>query len=68
MLGWLAEMPGFSVLLTIAAIGFLFLLVSLFFGEIFSHFGDLHFGHRGPGFFSVRIISVFITAFGGFGG
>lgn len=60
-------MSGFSVFLTIAAIGFLFLLVSLFFGEIFGHFGDVHFEHGGPGFFSVLIMSVFITAFGGFG-
>ena len=67
MPGWLAEMSGFSVFLTIAATGFLFLLVSLCFGEIFGHFGDVHFGHGGPGFFSVRIMSVFITAFGGFG-
>jgi hypothetical protein len=67
MPGWLAEMSGFSVFLTIAAIGFLFLLVSLCFGEIFGHFGDVHFEHDGPGFFSVLIMSVFITAFGGFG-
>jgi membrane protein implicated in regulation of membrane protease activity len=67
MPGWLAEMSSFSVFLTIAAIGFLFLLASLFFGEVFGHFGDVHFEHGGPGFFSVRIMSVFITAFGGFG-
>ncbi len=67
MPGWLSQLSGFSVFLTIAAIGFLFLLMSLMFGEIFGHLGDLHFEHGGPGFFSVRILSVFVTAFGGFG-
>ena len=58
----------FSVFLTIAAIGFLILLISLVFGELFDHFGvdhDVEMG--GPGFLSGRIISVFITGFGGFG-
>jgi membrane protein implicated in regulation of membrane protease activity len=61
---------AFSVFLAIAAVGFLFLMVSLFFGEIFEHFDgalDHDLDHGGPGFFSTRIISVFITAFGGFG-
>ncbi len=66
-----AQFSAFSVFLSIAAIGFLFLLVSLVFGEMFEHFGDGHFdhdlGHGGPGFFSVRVMSVFVTAFGGFG-
>jgi membrane protein implicated in regulation of membrane protease activity len=61
-------LPGlnaFSVFLGIGAIGFLILIVSLFFGEIFEHVdGD---DHGGPGFFSTRVMSVFITAFGGFG-
>ena len=61
----LGQVSAFSVFLTIAAIGFLFLLVSLFFGEMFGH--DLHFEHGGPGFFSARILSVLVTAFGGFG-
>ncbi len=63
-------LSAFSVFLAIAAVGFLFLVVSLFFGEIFEHFDgglDHDFDHGGPGFFSTRIISVFITAFGGFG-
>ena len=61
---------AFSVFLAIAAVGFLFLMISLFFGEIFEHFDgalDHDLDHGGPGFFSTRIISVFITAFGGFG-
>jgi membrane protein implicated in regulation of membrane protease activity len=58
----------FSVFLGIAAIGFLFLMISLVFGELFDHLGvdhDVDMG--GPGFFSGRIMSVFITGFGGFG-
>jgi membrane protein implicated in regulation of membrane protease activity len=69
---WLSQLSAFTAFLSIAAVGFLFLLISLIFGEIFEHFegadhdiGDL--GHGGPGFLSTRIISVFITAFGGFG-
>jgi membrane protein implicated in regulation of membrane protease activity len=66
-----SQVSAFSVFLGIAALGFLFLLISLMFGEIFEHFGDGHFehdlGHGGPSFFSVRIMSVFVTAFGGFG-
>jgi membrane protein implicated in regulation of membrane protease activity len=64
------QLNAFTVFLAIAAVGFLFLLVSLFFGEIFEHFDgglDHDVDHGGPGFFSTRIISVFITAFGGFG-
>ena len=67
----IAQSSAFTVFLGIAAIGFLFLLVSLIFGEIFEHFGDAHFdhdlGHGGPSFFSARVLSVFVTAFGGFG-
>jgi membrane protein implicated in regulation of membrane protease activity len=66
-----SQVSAFTVFLGIAAVGFVFLLVSLVFGEVFEHFGDGHFehdlGHGGPSFFSVRILSVFITAFGGFG-
>jgi membrane protein implicated in regulation of membrane protease activity len=67
----LTQVSAFTVFLAIAAVGFLFLLVSLVFGEVFDHFGDGDFdhdlGHGGPGFFSPRILSVFVTAFGGFG-
>lgn len=59
-------MSAFTVFLAIAAVGFVFLLVSLFFGEIFEHF-DVDFDHGGPSFFSARVISVFVTAFGSFG-
>jgi membrane protein implicated in regulation of membrane protease activity len=58
----------FSVFLSIAAVGFVFLLISVVFGELFDHIGfdhDLDMG--GPGFFSGRIMSVFVTGFGAFG-
>lgn len=67
---WLPQLSQFSVFLAISSIGFLFLLVALFFGGLFEHFefsADHELGHGGPGFFSTRILSVFITAFGGFG-
>lgn len=68
----LSQFSAFGVFLGIASIGFLFLLISLVFGEIFDHFDfdhdvDHDLGHGGPGFFSTRVMSVFITAFGGFG-
>ena len=65
-----ANLSAFVVFLGIAAAGFLFLLISLVFGEVFEHLGaDVghEFDHGGPSFFSGRIMSVFITAFGGFG-
>ncbi len=69
---------AFAVFLGLAAIGFLFLLISLVVGELFDLgdlFGDHDFdagvdvdGHGGgTSFLSSRVISVFITAFGGFG-
>ena len=36
------------------------------FGEIFEHVDGLD-DHGGPGFFSTRVIAVFVTAFGGAG-
>jgi membrane protein implicated in regulation of membrane protease activity len=55
----------------IGALGFLFLIVMLFVGEIF---GDHEFAghevsaegadHGGPGFLSARVMSAFLTAFG----
>jgi hypothetical protein len=66
----LPPVSAFTVFLAIAAVGFLFLLISLVFGEIFDHFGgdfDHDMDHGGPGFFSGRVMSVFITAFGAFG-
>jgi len=70
MMEWFPHLSQFAVFLAISSVGFLFLLVALVFGEAFEHFGadfDHDLGHGGPGFFSVRILSVFVTAFGGFG-
>jgi len=67
----LNQFSAFTVFLGISATGFLILLASFFFGEIFDHFGDggldHDLGHGGPSFFSMRVMSVFITGFGGFG-
>lgn len=66
----LSSLSAFSVFLGIAAVGFLFMMVSLLFGEVFEHFDgglDHDLDHGGPGFFSSRVIGVFVTAFGGFG-
>jgi membrane protein implicated in regulation of membrane protease activity len=63
-------MNAFTVFLAISALGAALLASSLFFGEIFEHFDgglDHDLEHGGPGFFSTRVLSVFITAFGGFG-
>ncbi|HEU4391927.1 MAG TPA: hypothetical protein VFV34_29340 [Blastocatellia bacterium] len=66
-----SNLSAFTVFLSIAAIGFLFLLVSVIFGDLFGHDFDHGFDHDmdhgGPGLLSPRIISVFITAFGGVG-
>lgn len=66
-----SDVSAFTVFLGIAGVGFLFLLLSLVFGEIFDHFGDHEFdtgdADHGPSFFSPRVLSVFVTAFGGAG-
>ncbi len=64
---WLSQLSAFGVFLGIAGVGFLFLLVSLVFGEAFEHMGvdaDHGFDHGGPSFLSARGISVFVTTFG----
>jgi membrane protein implicated in regulation of membrane protease activity len=61
---------AFSVFLAIAAVGFIFMMISLVFGEMFDHFDgglDHDLSHGGPGFFSSRVMGVFVTAFGAFG-
>ena len=71
MADWLVHPTAFVVFLGIASVGFVFLLISLLFAGVFEHFEGGDFGHDldhgGPGFFSTRILSVFVTAFGGFG-
>ena len=62
------SMTAFGVFLVIAGVGFVFLMVSLVFGEIFDFFDhDIDIDHGGPGILSSRVIAVFITAFGAFG-
>jgi hypothetical protein len=71
-----AGLSAFAVFLGIASIGFLILVVSFVSGELFEHgdlaghdadfHGDVH-GGPGVSIFSTRILSVFVTAFGGFG-
>jgi membrane protein implicated in regulation of membrane protease activity len=66
----LTGMSAFSIFLIVAGVGFVFLILSLLFGEVFEHFDgglDHDLDHGGPGFFSTRVISVFVTAFGSFG-
>ena len=64
----LSSVNAFTVFVAIALIGFVFLVVSLVFGEIFDFFDhDVDFDHGGPGILSSRVIAVFITAFGAFG-
>jgi len=59
---------AFTVYLAICAVGFLFLLISLIFGGLFEFFeADHDFDSGGPGFFSTRVLAVFVTTFGGAG-
>ena len=67
---WLLGFSAFAVFLGIAAIGFIVLIVSFVFGEIFEHGGDFFGGHdadfhadTGISVLSSRVVSVFITAF-----
>jgi membrane protein implicated in regulation of membrane protease activity len=62
----LLPLSTFGVFLATCAAGFVFLMASLIFGEMFEFF-DTDIDAGGPGIFSSRVIGVFITAFGGFG-
>jgi len=67
---FLSNVSPLMVFLAIAAIGFIFLLVSLVIGDIFDSFGfdtGLDGAADGPGLLDSRVISVFVTSFGGFG-
>lgn len=65
---FLPPLSAFTVFLAICAIGFLFLVLALVFGGLFDFFETDHdFEVGGPGFFSSRVMAVFVTAFGGFG-
>lgn len=65
-----AGVAPFVTFLAIAAFGFVFLLASAVFGDLFEHGDfdhdtDVHGG--GPSILSGRVLSVFVTAFGAFG-
>lgn len=67
---FLVNITPLMVFLGIAGIGFVFLLISLVVGDLFDSFGmdtGLDSGVDGHGFLDSRVLSVFITAFGGFG-
>lgn len=64
------EFSAFVVFLVIAFVGFAFLAIAMFFGEIFDFFGgdvDHGTGDAGPSILSGRVLGVFVTAFGGTG-
>lgn len=68
---WVLGFSAFAVFLGIAAIGFLVLVISFFMGELFD-LGGHDFDHHvdignGVSMMSSRVLSVFVTAFGGFG-
>lgn len=67
---FLSNLSPLMVFLAIGAIGFIFLLVSLVVGDIFDSFGfetGLDGATDGHALLDSRVISVFVTAFGGFG-
>ena len=66
----LSNINPLFVFLGIATLGFVFLLLSLVIGDIFDSFGfetGLDGGDSGHGLLDSRVLSVFVTAFGGFG-
>lgn len=71
MADFLNGISALAVFLGIAALGLLFLVVSLLFGEVLDNFGldgagDAG-GPDGHGLVDTRSVAVFVTAFGGFG-
>lgn len=65
-----ASFSALTVFLAIAAVGLVFLVISLLFGELFEGLGFHDGGGAGldgHGFIDSRAVAVFITAFGGFG-
>lgn len=64
------NISALAVFLIVAAIGFVFLVVTLVFGEVFEHLNldhDIAGGADAHPILDSRVISVFMTAFGGFG-
>lgn len=67
---FLSNITPLIVFLGIAGIGFVFLLITLIVGDIFDSFGfetGLDGAGDGHGFLDSRVLSVFVTAFGGVG-
>ena len=67
---FLSNFSPLMVFLGIATLGFVFLIISLVVGDIFDSFGfdgGLDGGFDSHGLLDSRVISVFVTAFGGFG-
>lgn len=67
---FLSSVTPLMVFLVIAAIGFIFLVISLVVGDLFDNFGIDADGVAGTdihGFLDSRAISVFVSSFGGFG-
>lgn len=67
---FLSNTSPLMVFLAIAGIGFIVLLVSLVVGDLFDSFGietGVDGAADGHGFLDSRVISVFVTSFGGFG-
>lgn len=67
---FLSNITPLIVFLGIAALGFVFLLVSFVVGDLFDSFGfetGLDGGADGHALLDSRVISVFVTSFGGFG-
>jgi membrane protein implicated in regulation of membrane protease activity len=64
----IGQYSSFSIFLIIGALGLAFLVISFFFEEFFDIFEmgiDLDAGDNGGGVFSLKVMSVFVTAFGG---
>jgi len=67
---FLSNFSPLMVFLAIAALGFVFLFLSLIVGDLFDSFGvetGLDGAADGHGLLDSRVISVFVTSFGGFG-
>lgn len=67
---FLSSLSPLLVFLGIATLGFVFLLISLVVGDLFDSFGfdtGVDGVAEGHGLLDSRVISVFVTAFGGFG-
>lgn len=67
---FLSNLSPLIVFLGIATLGFVFLLITFIVGDVFDSFGiesGLDGGADGHIFLDSRVISVFVTAFGGFG-